>query len=201
MAARGGREQGGAGIGDAGRFGSIGVDDLPTGWYGKAIPTPEVVMTGIVPNLWFDTEGLEAAEFYASIFPNSAITNVSRYGDEGMGEPGSVLAVDFVLDGQRFTGINGGPQFRFNEAVSFAIPCADEAEVDHYWDSLVEGGEEGRCGWLKDRYGVSWQVIPAVLGELLSDPDPERASRAMQAMLAMNKLDGSALRAAADGVA
>jgi predicted 3-demethylubiquinone-9 3-methyltransferase (glyoxalase superfamily) len=157
-------------------------------------------MTGIVPNLWFDTEGLDAAEFYVSVFPNSQITNVSRYGDGSMGEPGSVMTVDFVLDGQPFTAINGGPQFRFDEAVSFMIPCADQAEVDRYWDVLVEGGEPGRCGWLKDRFGLSWQVIPTDLGGLLGDPVAERAQRAMQAMLTMSKIDLGVLRGAADGI-
>ena len=156
-------------------------------------------MAGIVPNLWFDIEGLEAAEFYVSVFPNSEITNVSYYGEGGMREAGTVMTVDFVLDGQPFTAINGGPEYRFDEAVSFLIPGADQAEVDHYWDRLSQGGEEGQCGWLKDRYGLSWQVNPTELGQLLGDPDPERAGRAMQAMLAMSKIDLEVLRAAADG--
>lgn len=156
-------------------------------------------MAGIVPNLWFDTEGLEAAEFYVSVFPNSQITNVAYYGEGGMREAGMVMTVDFVLDGQPFTAINGGPQFRFDEAVSFLIPCADQAEVDYYWERLTDGGEEGQCGWLKDRYGLSWQVNPAELGELLGDPDPQRAQAAMQAMLAMGKIDLDAIRAVADG--
>ncbi len=156
-------------------------------------------MAGIVPNLWFDTEGLEAAEFYVSVFPNSQITNVSRYGEGGMREEGTVMTVDFVLDGQPFTAINGGPQFHFDEAVSFMIPCANQAEVDHYWERLCDGGEASQCGWLKDRYGLSWQVIPTELGELLGDPDPERAGRAVQAMLNMQKIDLNVLRAAAEG--
>jgi predicted 3-demethylubiquinone-9 3-methyltransferase (glyoxalase superfamily) len=160
----------------------------------------EVVMTRIVPNLWFDTEGLEAAELYVSVFPDSQITGVSHYGEGGMGEPGSVMTVDFVLDGQSFRAINGGPQFHFDEAVSFAVSCADQAEVDHYWERLSDGGEEGRCGWLKDRYGLSWQVVPVGLGELLGDPDPGRAQRATQSMLGMAKIDLEVMRAAADRV-
>ena len=156
-------------------------------------------MPTITPNLWFDTDGLDAAEFYVSIFPNSKITNVSHYGEAGPREAGSVLTVDFVLDGQAFTAINGGPEFTFDESVSFLINCADQDEVDYYWDKLTEGGEESQCGWLKDRYGMSWQVVPDALGELMTDPDPDRANRAMKAMLGMKKLDVAALRAAADG--
>lgn len=156
-------------------------------------------MQAIVPNLWFDTEGEDAATFYVSLFPNSRITHVTHYGEGGMREPGSVMTVDFELDGQAFTVINGGPQFQHDEAVSFAVPCADQAEADRYWDALTAGGEEGQCGWLKDRFGVSWQVYPAELGDLLGDPDPERAQRAMQAMLAMKRIDIGAIRAAADG--
>ena len=128
-------------------------------------------MPRITPNLWFDTEGEEAARFYASVFPNSRITNVSHYGEAGPRAAGSVLAVQFVLDGQEFTAINGGPNFKFTEAISLSIDCADQDEVDHYWSKLSEGGSEGPCGWLKDRYGLSWQVIPAALPKLLSDPD------------------------------
>ncbi|MEU1280818.1 VOC family protein [Streptomyces sp. NPDC005805] len=156
-------------------------------------------MPRITPNLWFDTQGKEAAEFYVSVFPNSKITNVSYYGEAGPRPAGTVLTVDFVLDGEPFTAINGGPEFTFDEAVSFLIDCADQEEVDHYWSKLTEGGgQEGPCGWVKDRYGLSWQVVPAVLGELLEDPDPARAQRAMTAMLGMSKLDVAALRAAAD---
>ncbi len=156
-------------------------------------------MAAVVPNLWFDTEALEAAEFYVSVFPNSRITDVSRYGEAGMREAGTVMTVDFELNGQPFTAINGGPQFKFDEAVSFLIPCADQAEVDHYWDALTDGGSESQCGWLKDRYGLSWQVCPTELGELLGDPNPDRASRAMQAMLNMTKIELATLRAAANG--
>ena len=155
----------------------------------------------ITPNLWFDTEAEEAAEFYCSVFPNSRIVSVSRYPENAPREAGMVMTVDFELDGQRFTGINGGPEFTFDEAVSFLIPCEDQAEVDFFWSKLTEGGEESMCGWLKDRFGVSWQVVPTGMEELFSDPDKERANRAMQAMLGMRRLDVAALRAAADGVA
>lgn len=157
-------------------------------------------MPRITPNLWFDTESKEAAEFYVSVFPNSQITHVSYYGEAGPGMAGTVLTVDFVLDGQAYTAINGGPQFTFSEAISLMISCADQDEVDHYWATLSEGGEEGQCGWLKDRYGLSWQVVPAGLGEMLGDPDEGRAQRAMQAMLSMTKLDLVAMKAAADRV-
>ncbi|MCU1350871.1 MAG: 3-demethylubiquinone-9 3-methyltransferase [Acidimicrobiales bacterium] len=156
-------------------------------------------MPKITPNLWFDTEGEEAAQFYVSVFPNSEIRNVSYYGEAGPGEHGKVLTVEFALDGQVFTAINGGPQFTFDEAISFAIECADQDEVDHYWDTLSEGGEESQCGWLKDKYGVSWQVVPTGMYEALNDPDQERAQRAMRAMLGMRKIDLAALAAAADG--
>jgi predicted 3-demethylubiquinone-9 3-methyltransferase (glyoxalase superfamily) len=156
-------------------------------------------MPRITPNLWMDTQGLEAAEFYVSVFPNSKITNVSHYGEAGPREAGTVLTVDFVLDGHEYTILNGGPHFTFNEAVSFMIDCADQEEVDHYWSALSAGGEESQCGWLKDRYGLSWQICPRRLGELLGDPDPERAQRAMKAMLGMRKLDVAALEAATDG--
>ena len=155
-------------------------------------------MPRITPNLWFDTEGENAAEFYVSVFPNSRITHVSHYGEAGPRPAGTVLTVDFELDGQRYTAINGGPEFTFSEAISLQISCADQAEVDHFWNALSEGGSEGPCGWLKDRYGLSWQVVPKALGELISDPDQARATRAMKAMLGMRKLDVAALRAAAD---
>lgn len=157
-------------------------------------------MPTITPNLWFDTEGEEAAEFYVSVFPNSRIKNITHYGEAGPREAGTVMTVDFVLDGQDFTAINGGPEFHFDEAISLLIECADQDEVDHYWAKLGEGGEEVQCGWLKDRYGLSWQVVPAGMDELFADPDVARADRAMQAMLGMKKLDLAALRAAADGV-
>ncbi|WP_125263003.1 VOC family protein [Streptomyces alboflavus] len=157
-------------------------------------------MPKITPNLWFDTQALEAAEFYVSVFPNSKVTNVTYYGEAGPREAGTVLTVEFSLDGQDYTGINGGPEFTFDEAVSFQIGCADQEEVDHYWTRLTaDGGQESQCGWLKDKYGLSWQVVPDELGALMTDSDPERAQRAMAAMLKMQKLDVAALRAAADG--
>jgi predicted 3-demethylubiquinone-9 3-methyltransferase (glyoxalase superfamily) len=154
----------------------------------------------ITPNLWFDTEAEAAAEFYTSVFPNSRIVDVTHYTEAGPRPAGTVMTVEFELDGQRFVGINGGPQFTFDEAVSLQIDCETQDEVDHYWERLTEGGEEGQCGWLKDRYGLSWQVVPTGMGEVFSDPDPERARRAMEAMLGMSKLDIAALRRAADGV-
>ncbi len=154
----------------------------------------------IIPNLWFDTEAEEAAAFYISVFDNSRIVNVTHYTEAGPREAGMVMTVEFELDGQRFVGINGGPEFTFDEAVSFQISCQTQDQVDYYWERLSEGGQEGPCGWLKDRYGLSWQVVPAGMEELFADPDPERAQRAMQAMLHMSKLDMAALRSAAAGV-
>jgi predicted 3-demethylubiquinone-9 3-methyltransferase (glyoxalase superfamily) len=155
-------------------------------------------MPKIVPNLWFDTESEEAAVFYVSVFPDSRIERVSYYGEAGPREAGMTLAVEFVLDGQPFTAINGGPQFSFDEAISFLIECADQDEIDYYWEKLSEGGEEGPCGWLKDRYGLSWQVVPAGFAELMCDPDQARRDRAMAALLKMKKLDAGAIWAAAD---
>lgn len=157
-------------------------------------------MPAIVPNLWFDTEAEEAAAFYTSVFPNSRVLDVARYTDAGPGAPGTVMTVEFELDGSRFVGINGGPEFAFSEAMSLQIDCKDQEEVDYYWDRLTEGGEESQCGWLKDRYGLSWQVVPQGMAELFSDADPERARLAMEAMLGMKRLDLAALRRAADGV-
>ena len=154
----------------------------------------------IVPNLWFDTEAEEAASFYTSVFEDSRIVNVTRYTDAGPRPAGMVMTVEFELNGQRFVGINGGPEFTFDEAVSFQITCETQEEIDSYWERLSEGGEEGPCGWLKDRYGLSWQVVPSGMDELFADPDPQRAQRAMRAMLGMRKLDIAALQAAADGV-
>ncbi len=154
----------------------------------------------IVPNLWFDTEAEEAAEFYTSVFGNSRIVNVAHYTEAGPREAGMVMVVEFELDGQRFVAINGGPQFTFDEAVSFQVNCETQDEIDYYWERLSDGGEEGPCGWLKDRYGLSWQVVPTGMEELFGDADPERAKRAMQVMLGMRKLDIAALRSAADGV-
>jgi predicted 3-demethylubiquinone-9 3-methyltransferase (glyoxalase superfamily) len=154
-------------------------------------------MTKLTPCLWFDTQGEEAAEFYTSVFANSRILDVSRYGEAGPRPAGTVMTVSFELDGQKFLALNGGPEFVFNEAISFQIDCRTQEEVDHYWDRLGEGGEAGPCGWLKDRYGVSWQVVPSRLSELLGDPDPETSQRVMGAMLQMGKLDIAALEDAA----
>jgi predicted 3-demethylubiquinone-9 3-methyltransferase (glyoxalase superfamily) len=161
--------------------------------------TGDAAMPKITPNLWFDTQGEEAAEFYVSVFPNSKITNVSYYGEAGPGPAGTVLTVDFVLDGQEYIAINGGPLFTFDEAISFLINCADQEEIDYYWTRLTEGGQESQCGWLKDKFGLSWQVVPADYNDLMNDPDRGRAERAMRAVLGMKKLDIAAINAAADG--
>jgi predicted 3-demethylubiquinone-9 3-methyltransferase (glyoxalase superfamily) len=154
-------------------------------------------MPKINPFLWFDTEAEEAASFYVSIFKNSKIINLSRYGEAGPGPAGTVMVVEFELDGRRFLALNGGKQpFHFNEAVSFSVECNTQSEVDEYWAKLTEGGEEGPCGWLKDKYGLSWQVNPTGLGEMLSDPDKARAKRVMQAMLKMKKIEIATLRKA-----
>lgn len=154
-------------------------------------------MPTITPSLWFDDDLEEAMQFYTGIFPNSEIETVSRYTDAGPGTPGEVMSARFVLDGRPFTGINGGPLFAFSEAVSFVIECADQAEVDYYWDALLAGGEESQCGWLKDRFGLSWQIVPTRLYELLSDPDADRAVAATRAMLGMRKIVIADLEAAA----
>jgi predicted 3-demethylubiquinone-9 3-methyltransferase (glyoxalase superfamily) len=144
--------------------------------------------SSITPWLWFDTEGEDAAKFYTSVFPNSKVGEITRYGSAGPRDEGTVMTVGFELDGQKFFALNGGTDFTFNEAVSFQVLCKDQDEVDHYWDTLSEGGEEGPCGWLKDRFGLSWQIVPQALYDLLNDPDPERAQRAMAAMLEMGKI-------------
>jgi predicted 3-demethylubiquinone-9 3-methyltransferase (glyoxalase superfamily) len=155
-------------------------------------------MTPITPCLWFDTEGEDAAKLYTSIFPNSRIVDVTRYGSAGPRAEGTVMTVGFELQGQKFVALNGGPDFKFNEAISFQVFCEDQDEVDDYWSKLTaDGGEEGPCGWLKDRFGVSWQIIPKVLPELLADPDPERSQRVMQAMLGMRKIQIDELEQAA----
>ena len=156
-------------------------------------------MPRITPNLWFDTEGLEAAEYYTSIFPNSKVTDITHYGEGGPQRAGDVLTVNFELDGQPYTVINGGPQFTFDEAISLLVNCADQEEVDYYWAKLAEGGEEGQCGWLKDKFGLSWQVIPVGFETMINSPDTAAADRAMQAMYGMKKLDLGALQAAFDG--
>ena len=155
----------------------------------------------IIPNLWFDTEAEEAAGFYTSVFEDSRIVKVAHFPEGAPRPAGMVMTVEFELQGQRFIAINGGPEFKFDEALSLQINCDTQDEVDYYWQRLSEGGEEGPCGWLKDRYGLSWQVTPKEMDELFTDADPERAQRAMQAMLKMQKIDVEALRAAADGVA
>jgi predicted 3-demethylubiquinone-9 3-methyltransferase (glyoxalase superfamily) len=152
----------------------------------------------ITPNLWFDSQALDAAEFYVSVFPNSKVTTVTHYTEAGPGEPGTVLTVNFELDGQEYTAINGGPMFSFDEAISLLVSCADQDEIDYYWEKLTDGGEESMCGWCKDKFGLSWQVCPAGWEELFTDADPARAARATTAMLGMKKLDIAALEAAAD---
>ena len=147
--------------------------------------------------LWFDTQAEEAAHFYTSIFKDSRIVDVSRYGEAGPGTPGSVLMVTFELAGQEFLALNGGPAFKFTEAASIFVKCESQEEVDEYWERLTEGGEESQCGWLKDKYGLSWQIVPNALGELLGDENPARANAAMQAMLGMKKIDIAALKEAA----
>ena len=157
-------------------------------------------MQKISPFLWFDDKAEEAANFYVSVFKNSKITSVSRYGDAGPGPKGSVMTISFELDGQPFTALNGGPMFKFTEAVSFVINCEGQAEVDALWDQLTaDGGQPGQCGWLKDRFGLSWQVAPTVLHELIGGSDPAKASRAVQAMMKMTKLDIATLQAAHEG--
>ena len=154
-------------------------------------------MKGITPCLWFDTEGEDAANFYTSVFPNSKIVDISRYGSAGPRAEGTVMTVEFDLDGSRFTALNGGPDFKFSEAISFQVSCEKQEEVDAYWSKLSDGGEEGPCGWLKDRFGVSWQIVPTRLVELLADPDKEKAQRVMQAMLQMKKIEVAELERAA----
>jgi predicted 3-demethylubiquinone-9 3-methyltransferase (glyoxalase superfamily) len=154
-------------------------------------------MNAITPCLWFDTEGEEAAKLYTSVFPNSRILDVARYGETGPRPAGTVMTVSFELDGQKFLALNGGPEFTFTEAVSFQVSCKTQDEVDEFWSKLSEGGDEGPCGWLKDRFGLSWQIVPTVLTELLGNPDREKAQRVMAAMLKMKKIDIDALERAA----
>jgi predicted 3-demethylubiquinone-9 3-methyltransferase (glyoxalase superfamily) len=157
-------------------------------------------MNEITPCLWFDTEGEEAANFYTSVFPNSRIVDVTRYGAAGPRPEGTVMTVSFELGGRMFVALNGGPNYTFSEAISFQVSCRTQDEVDAFWSKLSEGGEEGPCGWLKDRYGVSWQIVPTALPELLADPDPERSQRVMRAMLEMKKIEIDALEQAAGAV-
>ena len=153
-------------------------------------------MQKITPFLWFDGKAEEAANFYTSIFENSKILNISRYGEEGPGPAGTAMTVTFQLDGQEFTALNGGPMFKFTEAISFFVRCETQEEIDQLWEKLSEGGEEEQCGWLKDKYGLSWQIIPVALMEMLQDKDPEKSKRVMEAMLQMQKIDIKTLRQA-----
>lgn len=151
-------------------------------------------MQKITPFLWFDNNAEEALNFYTSIFPNSKIENVVRYGDAGPGPKGAVMTASFNLEGQAFIALNGGPMYKFTEAISFVVNCETQEEVDNYWNKLSEGGEEGRCGWLKDKYGLSWQIVPTILSKLLGDKDAEKAKKVMMAMMQMNKIDIPALK-------
>jgi predicted 3-demethylubiquinone-9 3-methyltransferase (glyoxalase superfamily) len=156
-------------------------------------------MQAITPFLWFDDQAEEAATLYTSLFPDSQINKVTRYGEVGPGKAGTVMTVDFELNGRPFVALNGGPHYTFSEAVSFVVNCETQEEVDRYWERLSEGGQEQPCGWLKDRFGLSWQVVPTVLVELLSDPDPEKSQRVMAAMLQMSKIEIEPLRRAYEG--
>ena len=157
-------------------------------------------MHKVTPFLWYDTQAEEAAKFYVSIFPKSKILKMARYGDAGPGPKGSVMTVEFELAGQRMIALNGGPHFKFTEAISLSVDCKDQKEVDRYWNRLSQGGQESMCGWLKDKYGLSWQINPSILGKLLSDKDAKKAKRVMEAMLKMKKIDIAALNAAAKEV-
>jgi predicted 3-demethylubiquinone-9 3-methyltransferase (glyoxalase superfamily) len=156
-------------------------------------------MPKITPFLWFDDQAEEAAQLYTSVFDDAKILKVTQYGEPGPGKPGSAMTVEFELEGQRFIGLNGGPNYSFTEAVSFQVSCETQEEVDRFWSQLSEGGEEGPCGWLKDRFGLSWQIVPTALPRLLTDPDREKADRAMQAMLQMKKIEIAELERAAEG--
>ena len=164
-----------------------------------------IVKSRITACLWFDTQAEDAAKFYVSIFKNSKLGKISRYGKAGQEvhkkPPGSVMVAEFEVDGQKFTALNGGPQFKFSEAISFQVSCDTQEEIDHFWDKLTEGGQPGPCGWLKDKYGLSWQIIPSALGEMMSGPDPEKSQRVMTAFMQMKKFDIAKLRQAYDGKA
>ncbi|MBJ7469995.1 MAG: VOC family protein [Solirubrobacteraceae bacterium] len=158
------------------------------------------MIKGLVPNLWFDTQAEAAVNFYVSVFPDSSINAIARYTEAGPGEPGSVMTIDFTVNGQRLVAINGGPQFTFDEAVSLLVECETQDEIDTLWDALIaDGGAESQCGWCKDKFGFSWQVVPTGMEELFSDPDPTKAERAVRAMFGMRKLDIAALERAAAG--
>lgn len=156
-------------------------------------------MQKITPFLWFDDNAEEAVQFYTSIFKNSRITSVTRYGDEGRGEPGKVMVIPFEIAGQAFLALNGGPQFKFTEAVSFVVNCESQDEIDYYWEKLTAGGQEVQCGWLKDKFGLSWQIVPTLLSKLMQDASPEQSGRVMQAVLGMIKIDMQALQRAYEG--
>jgi predicted 3-demethylubiquinone-9 3-methyltransferase (glyoxalase superfamily) len=156
-------------------------------------------MQRITPFLWFDNNAEEAMNFYVSIFKNSKVMRVTRYGEAGPGPAGTVMTTEFELDGQQFVGLNGGPRFKFTEAVSFTVKCETQEEVDYYWEKLSEGGEKSRCGWLKDQFGLWWQVEPTILGELMADQDPAKANRVMEAMLKMDKIEIEPLKRAHAG--
>jgi predicted 3-demethylubiquinone-9 3-methyltransferase (glyoxalase superfamily) len=151
-------------------------------------------MQKITPFLWFDQQAEDAVKFYTSIFPNSGVRTITYYGEAGPGPKGSVMTIAFELDGQEFIALNGGPHFKFTEAISFVVNCETQEEVDQYWEKLLEGGQEIQCGWLKDRFGVAWQIVPMALIEMLRDPDPQRSQRVARAMFKMKKLDLAALR-------
>jgi predicted 3-demethylubiquinone-9 3-methyltransferase (glyoxalase superfamily) len=156
-------------------------------------------MQKITPFLWYDDKAEEAADFYVSIFKNSKVLGVTRYGEAGPGPKGTVMIVEFQLEGQEFVALNAGPRFKFTEAISFVVNCETQEEVDYFWQKLSEGGAESQCGWLKDKYGLSWQVVPTILAELMQDKDPEKSQRVMKAMLQMKKMDISKLKQAAEG--
>jgi len=156
-------------------------------------------MQTITPFLWFDGNAEEAVNFYTSIFKNAKVLGMSRYGDAGPGPKGTVMSATFQLNGQEFMALNGGPQFKFTEAISFFVKCETQEEIDHYWEKLSAGGQKQQCGWVKDKFGVSWQIVPPVLGKLLGDKDPAKSRRVMQAMLKMNKLEIKALQNAYEG--
>ncbi len=156
-------------------------------------------MQKITPFLWFDNQAEEAVQFYVSVFKNSEIIKIIRYGDDGPGPTGTVMTIGFMIESQEFAALNGGPQFRFSQAISFVVNCRTQEEVDEYWENLSAGGEKQPCGWLKDKFGVSWQVVPGILSEMLNDKDPVKAGRVMAAMLRMNKIDIQVLKQAYNG--
>jgi predicted 3-demethylubiquinone-9 3-methyltransferase (glyoxalase superfamily) len=155
----------------------------------------QTIRPKISPFLWFNTQAEEAARFYVSVFPNSSITAITRYGESGPGPKGSVMTVAFLLDGQEFIGLNGGPNFKFTEAISFMVNCETQEEVDRYWAKLTDGGQEIECGWLKDKYGLCWQIVPVTFMKMVRDPDPDRVERVMKAMMTMKKFDIAKLEA------